>query len=231
MKNTLQLAIAFLLLSSSAIYSQQFASRSYDTNLRLNLYSSYVFQDSFDSYYSGGNYAGHLQDGLQYGGGIEYIVGHNKGIELSYIGQTTTAPTTFYYANPINNKTINYDVQMNYIMFGGNKYFRPTGSKVEGFGGLMIGMNVVNINNSNALTSKQYPSQNLTKFAWGIKGGAIVWMTDKVGLKLQAQLLSTSQSFGGGFYLGTGGSGAAVSSYSSVYQFSLGGGLVFDFDK
>ena len=32
---------------------------------------------------------------------------------------------------------------------------------------------------------------------------------------------------GGGLYFGTGGAGAGVSTYSSYYQFNLGGGLVF----
>jgi hypothetical protein len=49
-----------------------------------------------------------------------------------------------------------------------------------------------------------------------------------VGVKLQAQLLSITQSVGGGVFFGTGGASAGISSYSSVYQFSLGGGLVFE---
>ncbi len=53
------------------------------------------------------------------------------------------------------------------------------------------------------------------------------WVKEKVGIKLQAQLLSAVQSVGGGFYFGTGGSGGAVMAQSSMYQFELGGGLVF----
>jgi hypothetical protein len=48
---------------------------------------------------------------------------------------------------------------------------------------------------------------------------------------LQAQLLSAVQSVGGGFFFGTGGSGAAVTANSSMYQFELGGGLVFKMGK
>lgn len=229
MKNSIQLFATLFILASSSIYGQQFTSKNSGTDVRLNLYSAYAFKDSFDSYYSGGNYNGQLQDGLQYGGGLEYIVGDQTGVELSYTGQTTAAPTTYNYA--LSSEKINYDVQMNYIMLGGNKYFRQAGSKVEGFGGLSIGMNIVDINNSNTLTNKQYPSQSFTKFAWGLKAGGVFWASEKVGIKFQAQLLSTSQSFGGGFYFGSGGSGGTVSSYSSVYQFSLGGGLVFQLSK
>jgi hypothetical protein len=46
-------------------------------------------------------------------------------------------------------------------------------------------------------------------------------------LKLQMQLVSVSQGFGGGAYFGTGGAGVGLQSYSSVYQFGMGGGLAF----
>ena len=66
-----------------------------------------------------------------------------------------------------------------------------------------------------------------TKFAWGLRLGSNIWVSEKIGLKIQAQLLSATQSMGGGLYFGTGGAGAGVSTYSSYYQFNLGGGLVF----
>lgn len=97
---------------------------------------------------------------------------------------------------------------------------------VEGFGGLMAGMVVASITNpdTNGNTTP-------TKFAWGIRGGANIWASEKVAIKLQIQLLSAVQSMGGGLYFGTGGVGAGVSSYSSIYQFGLGGGLTFALGK
>jgi len=50
--------------------------------------------------------------------------------------------------------------------------------------------------------------------------------SEKIGLKLTASLLSAVQGAGGGLYFGTGGAGAGVSTYSSMYQFALGGNLV-----
>jgi hypothetical protein len=70
-------------------------------------------------------------------------------------------------------------------------------------------------------------SSSATKFAWGLRLGANIWATEKVGVKLQAQLFSAVQSAGGGFYFGTGGSGVGLSTYSTIYQFGLGGGLTF----
>jgi hypothetical protein len=54
-----------------------------------------------------------------------------------------------------------------------------------------------------------------------------VWAGEKFGIKLQAQLTSVSQGAGGGLYFGTGGAGVGLSTYSSIYQFGLGGGLTF----
>jgi len=39
------------------------------------------------------------------------------------------------------------------------------------------------------------------------------------------------QSVGDGFYFGTGGAGAGVSTYSSMLQFALRGGLTFKLGK
>ena len=68
---------------------------------------------------------------------------------------------------------------------------------------------------------------NTTKFAWGFRLGGNIWASPKIALKIQAQIMSATQAAGGGFYFGTGGAGAGVSTYSSIYQFGLGGGLCF----
>ncbi|MEO5570427.1 MAG: hypothetical protein ABIT08_17650 [Bacteroidia bacterium] len=57
--------------------------------------------------------------------------------------------------------------------------------------------------------------------------GGNIWVSEKFSIKLQGQLLSAVQDVGGGFYLGTGGAGAAINTYSSKLQFVLGGGIAF----
>lgn len=226
MKKSILITFALFLIASATVYSQQSNTFSNNKSIRLNLYGSYVFEDSFDSYYDYGNYyQGQTQAGFQYGAGIEFEVHPSSSIELLYLREVTNAPTQ-YYNGGLFDKYADFDVALNYILLGGNHSFKKQGSKVEGFGGLMAGMAIVDIKNPNT----NY-SDSATKFAWGLKGGAIIWATNKVGIKLQAQLLSITQSLGGGVYFGTGGAGAGVSSYSSVYQFSLGGGLVFELGK
>ena len=91
-----------------------------------------------------------------------------------------------------------------------------------------MGLGVALINSKDPADNR---SKSSTNFAWQLRGGAIIWATEKVGVKLQAQLQSAVQSVGGGVYFGTGGAGAGVSTFSTLLQFGLGGGLVFNFDK
>jgi hypothetical protein len=187
---------------------------------RVNLYSSYVFDDKVDSYYDATSYyKGQIKGGYQWGAGVEFQVKPNYGVELIYLRQNTNAPME-YYKNGI--KYTNFDLGINYAMIAGNRYFKKPGSKVEGFGGAMIGADIMSLKNPD-----NGNSGTKTKLAWGIRGGGNIWVSENVGIKLQALLLSAVQSVGGGFYFGTGGAGAGLSTYSSMYQFSLGGGLTF----
>jgi hypothetical protein len=70
-------------------------------------------------------------------------------------------------------------------------------------------------------------NNSYTKFGWGVRLGLNIWASDRVALKIQTQLTSAVQGVGGGLYFGTGGGGAGVTSYSTIYQFGLGGGLSF----
>jgi len=147
------------------------------------------------------------------------------GINLIYLTQSTTAPLNYYDNNPpAGLKNREFDLTTHWIMLGGARYMRK--DKFEPYGGLEIGMVISNLDNpvSGASASN-------TNFAWGLKLGTNIFFSEKVGLKLQADLRSATQAAGGGLYFGTGGAGVGVSSYSTIYQFGLGGGLVFRFPK
>jgi hypothetical protein len=197
--------------------------------IRLNGFSSYVFDDNVDSYYSPTSYFnGTIKGGLQWGAGLEYLVNPSKGIELKYLRQDANAPMEYYDPNAVLNnvKYETFDVAINYILLGGNNYFKLQNEKVEPYAGGSIGMAIVDVTNPTSGNS-----DNVTKFAWEIKLGTNIWMSEKVGLKLQAGMVSAVQSAGGSLYFGTGGAGAGVSTYSTMLQFSLGGGLTFKLGK
>jgi len=190
--------------------------------LRLNGYTFYAFDDKVESDYSSPEYFnGKIKGGFQWGGGLEYMMSPGQGIELSYLRLDTDA-LLHIYENREFKKDNPFDVATNYILLGGNRYF-PNGGKVVPYAGLQAGVAVFNVKNLD-----NDKSDNATKFAWGLKAGLNIWATDKVGLKIQTGLLSAVQAFGGGFYFGTGGGGVGVNSYSTFYQFYIGGGLTFN---
>jgi hypothetical protein len=223
MKNVFKLLVTVFLTVSNFSFAQGTAiGEKSDNSLRINLYGSYAFKDSFNSYYDYGNYyQGQLQDGFQYGLGLEFEIKPSLNIEVLYLREDTNAPTQYYNGGDFD-KYDDFSVSMNYVLLAGNKCFRKKGSVFEGFGGIMAGVAIIGIDGSSNY------SQTATKFAWGAKCGAIVWATDNVGLKFQCQLISAVQSLGGGAAFGTGGLGVGVSANSSLYQMTLGGGLVFN---
>jgi hypothetical protein len=191
---------------------------------RLNAYGAYVFDDSYDSYYDPYNYYnGKIMGGFQGGVGLEYMLQPRYCLEVMWQHQSTHAPTNYWDGNAtLREKYTNFDINLDYVLIGGDGHVEKPGSPIEGYGGLFLGAAFVGANNPD-----NGNHHSATKFAWGGRLGANVWTKGKLGLKLQVQLLSISQGAGGGLYFGTGGAGVGVSTYSTVYQFSLGGGLTF----
>lgn len=192
---------------------------------RINLYGTYVFDDevsAYDTYNYG--FGGKIKGGFQYGVGLEFLPRKDMGVELLWIGQTTTADINYYSSSLIGGIPLVVDLNLNFAMVGFNRYMRNPDSKVETYGGIMLGC---------LFESAKYQdySQSAERFSWGMRLGANIWASEKVALKLQAQIISAVQAVGGSIYFGTGGSGAGVSSYSSMLQFGLGGGLTFAFGK
>jgi hypothetical protein len=193
---------------------------------RVNLFGQYVFDDHVESYYSTTSYyEGTIKGGFKWGGGLEYLVNPAYGINLIYLTQSTTAPLNYYdNTPPAGVKNREFDLTTHWIMLGGARYMKK--DNIEPYGGLEIGMVISNLDNP--ISGE---SASNTNFAWGIKLGTNIFFSEKVGIKLQADLRSATQAAGGGLYFGTGGAGVGVSSYSTIYQFGLGGGLVFRFPK
>jgi hypothetical protein len=191
--------------------------------VKLNAYTNYVFDDQVDSYYSNDEYFdGKIKGGFQWGVGLQYNFKEFYGLELTYYNQSTSANANYQVPGTIAVKNGNFDVNLNWIMLNGVREFRKPGGKFEAFGGMGLGVALINTENrANGKTASS------TNFAWQLRGGGNIWLSEKIAIKLNAQLQSAVQSVGGGFYIGTGGTGAGVSSYSSLLQFGLGGGLAF----
>lgn len=190
------------------------------SQFRLNGFAAYTFQDNFDGYYDANNFfSGKVNGSFQWGVSAEYLPAEYIGVELLYQRSDTKAPTTFKNGavNPI--QTENFNVDLNYIMLGCNGYMNTNNKKIEPYGGFMAGVVIAGI---------EAPSQNASKstsnFAWGAKLGTNFWLSDKLALKLQAQMLSSSRITGGQVYFSWWGP-VYLDTYSTLWQFSLGGGL------
>jgi opacity protein-like surface antigen len=206
--------IALFIFSSTILMAQ---------DLRVNTYAGYIFKDKVDSYYSSTSYFnGTIQDGLRWGLGVEYHIPDRGAIEIQYLRQDTNAPTTYLDEGIFNQiQNTNFDVAINWVMLNGTRYFQIN-ETVEPFAGAGAGMGIFSVNNPD-----NGNSNSATKFSWQIRGGSNFWLADNIALRLQASLISATQAIGGGLYFGTGGVGGGLSSYSTLYQFGLEGGLVF----
>jgi hypothetical protein len=211
MKKVLFVIVCFISLNATA------------QGVKINGYTNYVFDDRVDSYFDNTSYFdGVIKGGFQWGVGLQYNFKEFYGLEITYYNQSTSANADYQVPGTVAVKNGDFDVSLNWIMLNGVREFRKPGGKFEAFGGMGLGVALINTENK-----KTGNSANSTNFAWQLRGGGNIWVTEKVAIKLNAQLQSAVQSVGGGFYIGTGGSGAGVSSFSSLLQFGLGGGLVF----
>lgn len=205
------------------------AGSAFSQELRLNTYAGYVFDDQVDSYYSSSSYyEGKILGGLRWGAGLEYqLPGTTKAFELQYLRQDTSVPLS--YLDPgIGGGTLQqteFDLSANWIMLNGTNYFQVS-EIAEPFVGFGIGMGIFDARNTNNGTEN-----GATKFAWALRGGSNFWFSEKAGVRIQASLMSAVQGAGGGLYFGTGGAGAGVSTYSTMYQFGFDGGIVFRFPR
>lgn len=176
----------------------------------LTGYGGFTFADQF----SGSDFSGKVEDAGHWGVGLEYMVHEFYGLELLY---KRLDPVVSLRIRGQEFREV--DVAMNYIMLSGNRYV-PVSGAVKPYGGLGLGPVI--------LTNKT-DDETITKFAWLVKLGALFMPSDRIGLKVQAEFYSIVQGVGGSFYFGTGGSGAGISTYSSVYQFGFSGGITIRF--
>lgn len=198
MKNIFAL-IGLLLVSVSLAWAQP--------TVTLLTFESYTFADKFDTEYG----TGKIEDGFQWGGGLEFGLSETMAVELIYQNLTTDVSYQGFDAR--------YDGKavINYALLGGTRYM-PVNEKISGFGTFNAGVGWINPDES-------LDSESITKFSLGGRLGVRIQTSGKVSIRLHGQLLSPVQWAGGGFYFGTGGGGAGVSTGSTIWQFNLGGSV------
>lgn len=167
----------------------------------------YTFGDDFDTEFGYGrvNESGH------WNAGVLFNINEAYGIKLSFQQQPTTGSIYDYIYG-----TGSGDLNISYIMAAGQRYM-PFSDVAKGYFGIELGM---------AIFGSPEANQDVEKFAWGAGLGVELNPSPVIGIRIGGQMLVPVQAFGGGFYVGTGGSGAGVSTFSTLWQFGFNGALV-----
>lgn len=196
-------------LLCSAFLAVTLTATAQTSSVTLLTFAGYTFADKFETYYGYGK----IQNAFQWGAGLEFGIQPGAAMELIYLRSDADAYYDSYYDKRIEGK-----VGLNYILLGATRY-APINDVVSGFGTFDMGAGFTsNIDES-------LSSSNVTKFAIGGRLGLRIAPNDKISLRVHAQILSPVQWIGGGVYFGTGGSGAGVSTGSTIWQFQFGGSV------
>lgn len=157
-----------------------------------------------------------INDAAYYGGVLGFRVEREVMLEFQYVYQPTKSSFDDYGSGP-EIELSNIDVH--YIMFGA-MYEKPFSRTAFGYGGLLIGT-------SGIVPDNNYESE--WRLAFGLALGAKFMISEKIGLKIQAQGLFPVQWSGGNFYVETDGTGYSITAGTSITQINVGGGLFYAF--
>jgi opacity protein-like surface antigen len=150
-------------------------------------------------------YAGKLQiaDAMNYGVALDVPLAYGSGLQLLWIYNDTTARFASY--DPFYPSSREFGLQQHYFQVGGNKAIRR--GKIETFGGGTLGAALFLPGTVQTSTGSTLQAGDTWAFAMTLGGGVKVFFTEKVALRLGARLMLPMFFQGGGFYVGSGGSG------------------------
>ena len=213
-----QIRLAWKMFLLMAINALALVDSAHGQKIVLNGYSSYVLTGGYNSQYGSSDYLhGKTNDGLQFGGGVEYMISGKYGIEAMYLRRTTHAVQQSK-SDPL--KLINFNLALNYILPGINVYLQPDTKKFQAFGSLFTGVVLEDINFAdNGINS------SVTKFAWAVRLGGKYWISDRVGVRVQTQWTSFFVMNGGLPSASVYGINTRNINFPIAYQFEIGTGL------
>jgi hypothetical protein len=171
-----------------------------------------------------------VSDEGNYGATIGYRINDEMQVDFEWNHTTNTATFRLYDLSGIpTGDPVNVPLTMNYYMLGFN-YLVPGNEPLIPYG--LINLGILNAKSDSYTNSdgQTYPGSSNNWFTAGLGGGLRYYLSDRIGIKVQARLLLPMQfsSIGFGCGIGTGGSGcgAGVSTYTSIIQGDFTGGIV-----
>jgi hypothetical protein len=183
--------------------------------IEVNALSAYMFGTSTDYMYASGLRYGDIwiAPSAVYGGAVDVQLDKNIMFEVQYMMQQTRAEERGF-----NRQVVHETDLTNHFVQAGGLYSQPLNPSADVFGGVMFGLEVF------SPAKPQYES--VVRFLGTVTGGTKIWITDAVGLRVQAALNMPMVLSGVGFYFGTGGADYGASTFVQLLQFNLGGGVV-----
>ena len=172
-------------------------------------------------YNNGSSYTGTIKAGLQWGGGVEYLLDKKYGIEFSFQQQKTTLPLS--YKIPYETGVENHDLNLGWMMLKCNRYFGQKTNKLQGFAGIGAGIVMVKSGRWGATTGVSY-------FGMQANAGIIYWLIKPIGIKLSGQYQLSPKGTGDVFMISYLPTSEGLKSSSSISQFGLGLGIVIVLD-
>ena len=162
-----------------------------------------------------------IKDNLSYGGMMSVKIDRDVAVEFSYARMDTRAEWRPGYIYAPDYPNLNFNVNVNYMTIGAVRDVEVN-EHVVGFGTLALGAAYFNPTDSRI--------KDVWRFAGSLAAGVKLYITDRIGIRLQGRLLLPMYFAGGGAYcgVGTGGSscGLGVSTTSVILQGDLSGGLI-----
>jgi hypothetical protein len=183
--------------------------------VEITPFTGYTFQAGFNI--SGGR--AFLRDGQTWGGMMGFSLNEATEVELGYSYQGTSAVAR---SNSLQ-ENVDIPAQVHYATIGVNRLF-PTSEKMTFFAGAKMGTGTL------AFPDGEY--RNITRFSAGFQGGMKFYASDRVGLRVQANLMMPIVGVGTSLWWSPGaGTSVGLTGWSPIAQFGFTGGLVFRLQK
>ena len=184
---------------------------------------SYQFNGKVVGYYGDLN----IRNASAYGAMMDITVRKGMQIELFY-SRSDTRVDYLEFRGPTYRLT---DVSVNYLQLG----FLRTVKKIDNISVFGIGSLGATLFSPSGKdyneTPEKYYYEDWWLFSVTLGGGAKIMFSKSIGLRLEGRLLMPITWAGGGFMIGTGGSGFYIGGGSAILQASLSAGLIIALGK
>jgi hypothetical protein len=168
-----------------------------------------------------------IRNDAMYGLSLDITVQPGLQVELFY-SRSDSRIDFVEYRGPTYKLT---DVSVNYFQIGGVRHIKKMDNIVV-YGLGTLGATLFSPSGDPYdETPERYSYQDYWLFSLTLGGGAKVFLSDRIGLRFEGRIMMPITWAGGGFMIGTGGSGFYFGGGSAILQAGLMGGVIIALGK